>query len=56
LPYRRSLLALWTPVEWQWQDPTYARFLGRLAAFSRLILFDKRGTGLSDRLAFAALE
>ena len=33
-----------------WEDPSYARFLNRLASFSRLILFDKRGTGLSDRV------
>jgi pimeloyl-ACP methyl ester carboxylesterase/DNA-binding winged helix-turn-helix (wHTH) protein len=33
-----------------WQEPAFARFLDRLAAFSRLILFDKRGTGLSDRV------
>ena len=46
----------WTPVEWQWEEPAYARFLGRLAAFSRLILFDKRGTGLSDRVPAATLE
>ena len=32
-----------------WDDPTLAHFLARLSAFSRLILFDKRGTGLSDR-------
>jgi pimeloyl-ACP methyl ester carboxylesterase len=31
-----------------WDDPTYAGFLGRLASMARLILFDKRGTGLSD--------
>jgi class 3 adenylate cyclase len=31
-----------------WEDPATARFYGRLASFSRLILFDKRGTGLSD--------
>jgi DNA-binding SARP family transcriptional activator len=31
-----------------WDDPTYARFLDRLASMGRLILFDKRGTGLSD--------
>jgi DNA-binding SARP family transcriptional activator/pimeloyl-ACP methyl ester carboxylesterase len=31
-----------------WDDPTYAAFLRRLAAMARLILFDKRGTGLSD--------
>jgi len=34
-----------------WEEPTMVRFLQRLAAFSRLILFDKRGTGLSDRVA-----
>jgi pimeloyl-ACP methyl ester carboxylesterase len=34
-----------------WEEPSYARFLDRLAAFSRLILFDKRGTGSSDRAA-----
>ena len=33
-----------------WQEPSYARFLERLASFARLILFDKRGTGLSDRV------
>lgn len=31
-----------------WDDPTYARFLRRLASMARLVLFDKRGTGLSD--------
>jgi class 3 adenylate cyclase len=31
-----------------WEEPSYARFLTRLASFSRLITFDKRGTGLSD--------
>lgn len=38
-------------VEENWEEPTYARFLHRLASFSRLILFDKRGTGLSDRVS-----
>ena len=33
-----------------WEEPALARFLSRLASFSRLILFDKRGTGLSDRV------
>jgi pimeloyl-ACP methyl ester carboxylesterase/class 3 adenylate cyclase len=32
-----------------WEHPDSAHFLERLAAFSRLIRFDKRGTGLSDR-------
>jgi pimeloyl-ACP methyl ester carboxylesterase/class 3 adenylate cyclase len=38
-------------VEENWDEPGYARFLRRLASFSRLILFDKRGTGLSDRVS-----
>jgi class 3 adenylate cyclase len=32
-----------------WDEPRMAHFLRRLASFSRLIVFDKRGTGLSDR-------
>ena len=40
-----------------WTEPTFARFLRRLSEFSRLILFDKRGTGLSDRVvALPTLE
>ena len=35
-------------VEAAWDWPYLARFLYRLASFGRLILFDKRGTGLSD--------
>ena len=35
-------------LEYFWEEPSFARFLSRLASFSRLILFDKRGTGLSD--------
>jgi class 3 adenylate cyclase len=42
-------------VEEAWEDPHYRRFLERLASFSRLILFDKRGTGLSDPVAIADL-
>ena len=37
-------------VEEAWEEPTLARFLSRLASFSRLILFDKLGTGMSDRV------
>ena len=33
-----------------WDDPKMSEFLIRLASFTRLILFDKRGTGLSDRV------
>src|SRR5688572_234589 len=36
-------------IEVFWEEPSLARFMRRLAGFSRLILFDKRGTGLSDR-------
>jgi len=35
-------------VEHAWEEPSYAPFLRRLAGFSRLILMDRRGTGLSD--------
>jgi pimeloyl-ACP methyl ester carboxylesterase len=37
-------------VELAWEEPLLARFLERQAGFSRLILFDKRGTGMSDRV------
>jgi len=36
-------------VDFAWEDPLYGEWVQRLAAFSRVILFDKRGTGLSDR-------
>ncbi len=34
---------------WAWEQPIFVDFCRRAASFSRLILFDKRGTGLSDR-------
>jgi len=37
-------------VEYAWEEPSFSRFLTRLASFSRLILLDRRGTGLSDRI------
>jgi class 3 adenylate cyclase len=43
-------------LELQWEDPDERRYFERLASFSRLIMFDKRGTGLSDRVAVATLE
>ncbi|MDQ3690646.1 MAG: adenylate/guanylate cyclase domain-containing protein [Chloroflexota bacterium] len=51
---------LWVPgwvsnVEAAWEEPELAAFLGRLASFSRLILFDKRGTGLSDPVPLTSL-
>src|SRR5205085_2412413 len=39
-------------VEAQWEYPALARFLERLASFSRLICFDRRGHGLSDPVDF----
>jgi pimeloyl-ACP methyl ester carboxylesterase len=37
-------------LEMAWRQPLLAHFYTRLSSFSRLILFDKRGTGLSDRV------
>ena len=37
-------------VEQNWEWPGYARFMERLSSFSRVIVFDRRGTGLSDRI------
>src|SRR5438552_17686766 len=42
-------------VEHWWDEPAAAHFFERLAEFSRLIVFDKRGTGLSDRVADVAV-
>ena len=38
-------------LEYFWNEPSFARFLDRLSGMARLILFDKRGTGLSDRVS-----
>jgi len=35
----------------EWEEPTYVRFLDRHASFARVVRFDKRGTGLSDRMS-----
>jgi pimeloyl-ACP methyl ester carboxylesterase len=42
-------------LDMDWDDPRSAHFLARLASFSRLIRFDKRGTGLSDRVPLKEL-
>lgn len=47
---------IWAPsyfshIEAQMDEPSFRRFVERLATFARVILFDKRGTGLSDRVA-----
>jgi pimeloyl-ACP methyl ester carboxylesterase len=50
-PFDLIYVAGWVSnVELNWEDPAQERFLSRLASFSRLIMFDKRGTGLSDRV------
>ncbi|HEY6203956.1 MAG TPA: alpha/beta fold hydrolase [Candidatus Limnocylindria bacterium] len=50
---------IWAPgatshLELAWENPYIGRFIERLSSFCRLIRFDKRGTGLSDRPATAA--
>lgn len=40
---------IWSNLEIMWEWPAWADYLDRLASFSRLILFDMRGVGLSDR-------
>jgi pimeloyl-ACP methyl ester carboxylesterase len=40
---------IWSNIDLMWDEPSWARFLERLASFSRLVLFDMRGVGLSDR-------
>jgi len=47
---------VWIPslahhVELNWENPVVERFLTRLATLGRLIVFDKRGTGMSDRMS-----
>lgn len=42
-------------IEHMWEEPRVARFLDRLASFARLIVLDKRGTGLSDPVSLDRL-
>jgi pimeloyl-ACP methyl ester carboxylesterase len=54
-----DLLFVWgwvSNVEHLWEAPANRRFLKRLAAFTRLILFDRRGSGLSDSGEAYSLE
>jgi pimeloyl-ACP methyl ester carboxylesterase len=47
-----ALITGWVlPMEVFRDDPAFARFLDRLGAFARVLMWDKRGTGLSDRIA-----
>jgi pimeloyl-ACP methyl ester carboxylesterase/class 3 adenylate cyclase len=45
-----------TNLDIYWDDPRYRAFCERLAAFSRLVLFDKRGMGLSDRVETGTMD
>src|SRR6266508_2625345 len=45
-----------TNLEVLWDMPDYRRFCERLSSFARVILFDKRGMGLSDRVRLGTLE
>jgi class 3 adenylate cyclase len=38
-------------LEYGWEEPSVANFYKRLASFCRLIVFDRRGTGLADRVS-----
>src|SRR5207302_2295045 len=48
-----SIDIIWVPgwisnIDHYWEEPAVARYFNRIASFSRLILFDRRGTGVSD--------
>ncbi len=46
-----------THIEYAWEGPDYARFLTKLGRFARVIFFDKRGVGMSDRdVGYPTLE
>ena len=42
-------------IEVMWEEPRIERFFHRLASFSRVIIFDQRGTGVSDPVPLGAL-
>src|SRR3954466_3056893 len=46
-----AVLGFATHLELQWETAAFARFCERMGSFARLIVFDKRGTGLSDPVA-----
>lgn len=46
-----------THIEYAWESPDYARFLTQISRFARVIFFDKRGVGMSDRdVGYPTLE
>ena len=51
---------VWVPgwvsqLDLYWEEPALARFLRRLATFARVVVFDRRGLGLSDRVRVESL-
>ena len=55
-PFDLVLVHGWVShIDLQWEEPRLAAFLTRLASTARLITFDKRGTGLSDRVGVSEL-
>lgn len=43
-------------IETHWEEPSFARWLHKLGSFARVIMFDKRGTGLSDRVEVPTMD
>jgi len=55
-PLDSVLISGWASnIEVMWEEPSLASYLRRLATFSRLLCFDKRGSGVSDPVPLAAL-
>jgi pimeloyl-ACP methyl ester carboxylesterase len=50
------IAGIFTHLDVLWENAGYRRFCERLASFSRLILFDKRGMGLSERVRAGTIE
>jgi pimeloyl-ACP methyl ester carboxylesterase len=56
-PIDLMLISEWhLPLDGRWQEPTVARPMRRLATFSRLISFDKRGIGCSDPVPLSTVS
>jgi class 3 adenylate cyclase len=56
-PHDLLFITSWiAAIEHFWAEPHIAESLRRLSSFSRLVIFDRRGSGMSDRLPFASLE
>ena len=54
-PFDLVFVASCDTCDGRWEEPTLARFLGRLGMFRRVLCFDKRGTGVSDPVPLAAV-